>query len=188
MAKTEELVNNDSLVMRARTEASALGQLYELYYPRVYSFCVHRLFDKQAAEDVTSTVFLQVASRISTFKGRTETEFRNWIYAIAANHANAYIRKASRRKKLFAKAAASLAINNDNTDGSEETTWPMLYQAILKLKPKHQTIITLRFFEEMDFEQIGKIVNARSASVRVTLHRIIKTLRSHLQTNVDGGK
>ena len=188
MAKTEVLINNDSLVVRAHTDAEALGQLYELYYPRVYRFCVHRLFDKQAAEDVTSTVFLQVAGRISTFKGRTETEFRNWVYAIAANHANAYIRKTSRRKQLFDKAAQSLAINNDNPGSRKETTWPMLYQAILKLKPKHQTIITLRFFEEMDFEQIGKIINARSASVRVTLHRIIKELRHHLQTTVDGGK
>ncbi len=187
MAEIKQLANFDRLVIRARTDGEALGQLYEVYYPRVYRFCVHRLFDRGAAEDVTSTVFLQVSGKIRTFKGQTEAEFRNWVYAIAVNHANAYIRKASRRKKLFAKAAASLAIDNDNTDGSEETSWPMLYQAILKLKPKHQTIITLRFFEEMDFEQIGKIVNARSASVRVTLHRIIKELRSHLQTNVDGG-
>jgi len=64
----------------------------------------------------------------------------------------------------------------------------MLYQAILKLKPKHQTIITLRFFENLEFEQIGKIINAREATVRVMLHRILKKLRNHLRAIVDGEK
>ncbi|MFC1676547.1 RNA polymerase sigma factor [Planctomycetota bacterium] len=151
MAETINLANFDSLVMRARTEAEALGQLYEVYYPRVYRFCVYRLFDRGAAEDVTSTVFLQVAGRISTFKGRTEAEFRNWIYTIAANHTNAYIRKTSQRKQLFAKATASLAIDNDNPGSGEETSWPMLYQAILKLKPKHQTIIAVTYPADLLF-------------------------------------
>jgi len=66
--------------------------------------------------------------------------------------------------------------------------WPRLYQAILKLKPEHQTIVTLRFFENMDFEQIAKIMNTKEATVRVTLHRILKKLRNHLQTIADGEK
>jgi len=76
----------------------------------------------------------------------------------------------------------------DCTDCSAELDWPMLYAAILKLKPKYQTIITLRFFEKLDFEQIGKIINARPSTVRVTLHRVLKKLRNHLQTVIDGEK
>ncbi len=173
----------DDLILRARTEADALGQLYELYYERIFRFCVHRLFIKEVAEDVTSTVFLEVARRIRTFKGRTEQDFRNWLLRIAANQANAYIRKTSRRKQLLAEAASSMRTTAaESTDNSSELDWPMLYQAILKLKPEHQTIITLRFFENLEFEQIAKILNAREATVRVMLHRILTKLRNHLQT------
>ena len=185
MAKIVKRTDNDDLILRARTEAEALGQLYELYYERIFRFCVHRLFSKEAAEDVTSTVFLEVARRIRTFKGLAEVDFRNWLYAIAANQANAYIRKTSRRKQLLAEAAG--AMNAISTDCIDKLDWPRLYAAILKLKPKHQTIVTLRFFENMEFEQIGKIINARPATVRVTLHRILKKLRNHLQSIVDGG-
>jgi RNA polymerase sigma-70 factor (ECF subfamily) len=165
-------------------DADALGQLYDLYYERIYQFCVHRLFNREIAEDVTSTIFLQVARQIRGFAGRTEKDFRNWLYAIAANNAKAYIRKTSRRKQLLAEAASSVA--NSDTNCAAELDWPRLYAAILKLKPKHQTIITLRFFENMEFEQIGKIINARQATVRVMLHRILKRLRNHLQAVLNG--
>jgi RNA polymerase sigma-70 factor (ECF subfamily) len=136
---------------------------------------------------VTSSVFLNVARGIREFKGRTEQDFRSWIYAIAANQANAYIRKASRRKNLLGKAAASMASSRDaSTDDLSGLDWPALYAAILRLKPEHQTIVTLRFFEDLEFEEIGQIMNVRAATLRVTLHRILKKLRNYLQTVLDG--
>jgi len=180
MAKVIERTEDD-LVQKARTQAEALSRLYELYYERIFRFCVHRLFNKEIAEDVTSTVFLEVARGIRTFKGRTVQDFRNWLYAIAANQAYAYIRKASRRKKLLAEAAGSMTTSaTDSTDNSPD--WPRLYEAILKLKPQHQTIVTLRFFENLKYKQLAQILNVKEATVRVTLHRILNELRNQLQS------
>lgn len=185
MAKVVERTEDDDLVLKARTQADALGRLYELYYERIFRFCVHRLFNKEIAEDVTSAVFLQVARRISIFKGRTEQDFRNWLYAIAANQANAYIRKTSRRKKLLADAAGSMTASAARgTDNSPD--WPQLYTAILKLKPQHQTIVTLRFFENLQYEQIAQILNVKETTLRVTLHRILNELRKCLLNVIDG--
>jgi RNA polymerase sigma-70 factor (ECF subfamily) len=186
MAKVVERTEDDDLVLRARTQADALGLLYELYYERIFRFCVYRLFNKEIAEDVTSMVFLEVARRIRSFKGRSRQDFSNWLYAIAANQANTYIRKTSRRKKLLAEAAGSMRPGNDSTNKSFEPDWPRLYAAILKLKPEHQTIITLRFFENLQYEQISQILNIKVATLRVTLHRILERLRKHLKTVMDG--
>lgn len=189
MAEIVKQTGTDELVLKAGSVADALGQLYDLYYDRIYRFCVHRLFNKDIAEEVTSSIFLTVAGSVRNFNGKNEADFRNWLYAIAVNHTNSYIRKTSRRKKLLAEAATSVGISEtDSADSSAEPNWPMLYKAVLKLKPKHQTIVTLRFFENLDFEQIGQIVNARPATVRVTLHRILKQLRNHLQAVLGGEK
>jgi len=189
MAEAIKQKDTDELVLQARSDADALGQLYDLYYKQIFRFCVHRLFSKDIAEDITSSVFLTVADRIRGFKGQTQADFRNWLYAIAVNQTNAHIRKSSRRKKLLAEVDTSIGFSDNNsTEDSAKLNWPILYQAVLKLKPKHQTIVTLRFFENLDFEQIGRIVNARPATVRVTLHRILKQLRNHLQTILDGEK
>ena len=187
MAKLVERTEDNDLVLRAKTQAEALGRLYELYYERIFRFCVHRLFNKEIAEDVTSAVFLQVARGIRGFKGRSEQDFRNWLYAIAANQANAYIRRTSRRKKLLAEAAGSMRPTNaGSADMSFEPDWPRLYAAILKLKPQHQTIVILRFFENFSYEQVAQILDVKEATLRVTLHRIINQLRNQLQTVFDG--
>jgi len=181
MAKLVEQTEDD-LVLKARTQAEALSRLYEMYYERIFWFCVHRLFDKEIGEDVTSAVFLEVARSIRLFKGRTVQDFQNWLYAIAANQANAYIRKTSRRKELLKEAADLMATSVGSTDKSSEPDWPRLYAAILKLKPQHQTIVTLRFFENLKYEQIAQILNVKEATVRVTLHRILNELRNNLQS------
>ena len=185
MAKVDERTENDDLVLKARTQADALGRLYELYYERIFRFCVHRLFNKEIAEDVTSTVFLQVARSIGAFRGRTVKDFQSWLYAIAANQANAYIRKTSRCKKLLEEAAGSMTASTAQGTGNSPD-WPRLYTAIMKLKPQHQTIVTLRFFENIKYEQLAKILNVKEATVRVTLYRILNELRNHLRTVMDG--
>ncbi|MHC4704327.1 MAG: RNA polymerase sigma factor [Planctomycetota bacterium] len=185
MAKVVEQREDDDLVLRARSHADALGRLYEMHYEPIFRFCVHRLFMKEIAEDVTSTVFLEVARGIRSFEGRTEQDFRNWLYVIAANQANAYVRKTSRRRKLLAEAARSMQAFKSIEEPSEPD-WPRLHAAILKLKPKHQTIVTLRFFENLRYEQIAQITNVKEATLRVTLHRILNQLRSELKTVFDG--
>jgi RNA polymerase sigma-70 factor (ECF subfamily) len=108
MAKIATQTDNDDLVLRARTDAEALGRLYDLYYDQIFLFCLCRLFSREAAEDITSVVFLTVARSIAGFKGRTRSDFRNWLYRIAANHTNSHIRKTSRRKQLFEEAVRTM--------------------------------------------------------------------------------
>ncbi len=179
----------DDLVVLAKTQAAALGRLYELYYDRIFRFCVHRLFNKTTAEDVTSSVFLTVACMMRDFKGCTERDFRSWIYTIAANQANAHIRKTMRRKRLMDNVMGHRGADDEDVAGSTRSgdenwsslDWPTLYAAIQELKPEHQTILTLRFFENMDFDEIGRVVDARPATIRVTLHRTLRRLQEVLR-------
>lgn len=186
MAKTVRHIKNDDLVLRAKTDADALAELYELYYERIFRFCMHRLFYREIAEDVTSIIFLEVARKIRGFRGRTDQDFRNWVYTIAVNQTNAYIRKSLRRRRLLAKAAGSLAGSPENDDGSPKLDWPRLYAAIVKLKPQHQTIVTLRFFENLPFEQIAQILDITQSTARVTMHRVLNKLRKTLQNSFEG--
>jgi len=185
LSKTE----NDDLIHRARTDAAALGRLYDLYYNRIYRFCLCRVFSKETAEDITSMVFLAMARSISGFRGESMQDFENWIYAIAANKSNSHIRKTLRRQGLLAQAAAMMAASTDDpTDESTDPDWPVVCAAILKLKPNLQTILVLRFFENLEFEQIARIIKSKPSNVRVMLHRALKQLRQRIQTVLDGSK
>jgi RNA polymerase sigma-70 factor (ECF subfamily) len=186
MAKPVEQTGYDDLVELAKTQAAAMGRLYELYYDQIFRFCVHRLFNRATAEDVTSTVFLTVARMMRDFKGRTEQDFRAWVYTIAANQANAYIRKTSRRKRLMGTITAHWREDDQDSPEWSSLDWPTLYAAIQQLKPEHQTILTLRFFENLDYDEIGRVVEARPATIRVTLHRVLRRLHEQLRGDLGG--
>ena len=186
MAKSVEPAADDDLVVRAKSQAGAMGRLYELYYERIFRFCVHRLFNRATAEDVTSSVFLTVAGAMRRFQGRTQQDFQAWIYAIAANQANAHIRKTTRRMRLPKNVVAHRRPDEQDWPEWSAFDWPTLYAAIRQLKPEHQTILTLRFFEDLDYDEIARIVNARPGTVRVTLHRVLRRLQATLQGDLGG--
>lgn len=192
MAKPVEQTAYDDLVILAKSQAAALGRLYELYYDRIFRFCVHRLFNRSVAEDITSSVFLTVARTMREFKGRTEQDFRSWVYTIAANQANAHIRETLRHQRLMGNVVAHRRerLEADGVDGPDADAWsnldwPALYAAIRELKPEHQTLLTLRFFENMDYDEIARITGTRPATIRVTLHRILRRLQGVLRGDAD---
>jgi RNA polymerase sigma-70 factor (ECF subfamily) len=170
----------DALVRRARNDSEALGQLYELYFDRIYRYCLGRLFNKDATEDVTSTVFLKVATSIHRFKGNCERQFKAWIYRIATREINNYIRSDSRHGKLLQAAATASNMKNSSGDEHIQTDLTNFYEAIFALKPRYQAAIILRFFEGMRTDEIAEILATKPVTVRVILSRALSSLRTKL--------
>ena len=172
--------NADQLVIDAVTDVESFAQLYRAYYSRIYRFCLHRVYRNEEAEDLTAAVFLTVAKKIKMFKGNTEVDFSRWIYKIAANKANTHIAKTIRQKKLLNIHTSTLANQPKESQNEFPIDWTTLYAHILRLNQLQQTIITLRFFENMTHEQIAAIVGKKPMTVRVTLHRTLKELKDKI--------
>jgi len=188
-AETETASNIDDMVVRARTDPQALGFLYDSYYDRVFRYCLHRLFVREVAADVTSSVFLSVATHIRDFEGTTEADFRHWLYAISTRQADAWSRSTKRRDELLRAAAVSGRLkvaDEGHCEMEQAVEWSWLYGAIAKLKPKHQALITLRFFEGVPYEQIADILHSKPASLRVMTVRILDKLRRLLRKSQPG--
>jgi RNA polymerase sigma-70 factor, ECF subfamily len=168
----------------AQMDRAAFATLYDRYYPRVVKYCTRRLFDRNAAEDVTSDVFLKVASNVRIFPGKTESDFRRWLFRIATNAVNAHLRSALSRQRLLEQAAFSgnLARNDDASASSPEPfgDWAAVYQALMTLVERDQALVTLRFFAELSHEEIADILQTTPGAVRTALCRALSRLRERL--------
>ncbi len=168
----------------APMDRAAFATLYDRYYPRVVKYCTRRLFDRNAAEDVASEVFLKVASNVRSFPGKTESDFRRWLFRIATNAVNAHLRSAWRRRRLLELAASSgkLARNDDASASPLEPfrDWAAVYQALMALVERDQTLVTLRFFAELSHEEIADILQMTPGAVRTALCRALSRLRERL--------
>ncbi|RKY05883.1 MAG: hypothetical protein DRP56_08415 [Planctomycetota bacterium] len=157
-----------------------LETLYDGYYDRIYAYCVHRLFCRTVAEDVTSQIFLAAAKGIHSVSGDEQQAYVRWLYKIAVNQCNSYIRKHLRRRKLFENFQQQR--NHYQEAANSTPDWTEVYAAISQLKEVEQTVITLRFFEEMSYDAIAAIIKKRQSSVRVILHRGLKKLQKLLNS------
>ena len=172
---------DDKLVAAAAEDRDALGQLYELYHDPIYRYCRHRLFTREAAEDVVSAVFLGVAEGIRDFRGTTHGKFRCWLYSIATNKVAQYVRTSKRRRRLLEAAVACGTLSTASGDSDNgRPDWSTVYQAVWRLKPREQGIVTLRFFEGLPTNEIAEIMNCKPGTIRVALLRATRRLKDHL--------
>jgi RNA polymerase sigma-70 factor (ECF subfamily) len=171
------------LIQRACSDPDAFAKLYLLHYQDVFNYCYRRLFDRHSAEDVTSTVFFKVMRKLESFDGGT-SDFRSWLLRIATNAVNDHLRGVKRRADVVKKAVintrekSAFAIDCD-TELLEKKA--LLKQALLSLKPKYQTVITLRFFENMKLNEIAACLGKKPSTVRSWLQRANAKLRKKLE-------
>ena len=183
-------LTDDAVVRQAKTNREAFGRLYDLHYPLIFRYCSRRLLARAAAEDTTSEVFLQIARQMANFPGETLTDFRCWAYRIAANAVNAVLRKQHRQQELLEEA--TVAGRFARTELSPEAAaadaadWAEVAQALAELEPREQTVVTLRYMQGLPYEEIGRVVEAKAATVRVILSRALERLRRRLNTNPAG--
>ena len=170
------------LIRRACSDPDAFAELYLLHYTDVFYYCVRRLFDRHSAEDVTSTVFFKVMHNLGSFDGRA-TDFRSWLFRIATNSVNDHLRSTKRRADAMEKAVINTRVKSVFVIDSDEELLEkkaLLKQALLSLKPKYQTVITLRFFENMKLTEIAACLEKKPSTVRSWLQRANVKLRKKL--------
>jgi RNA polymerase sigma-70 factor (ECF subfamily) len=188
LPEPEPTDDDDALVARARSDRAAFGELFDRYYPRVLRYCFRRLGNRVWAEDVTSEVFLQVASHLPAFPGRRESDFRAWLFRIATNGVLAHVRQTLRRRSLWNAAAQSGRLPADHCDDRDadptaDADWTTISAALAELSEQEQTIVSLRFFANCSHAEIAAIVDASNGAVRTALSRALGKLRAKLSPN-----
>jgi len=184
------VADKSQIIAEARDDPVAFVQLYRKHYDQVFRYCAHRLFDRNTAEDITSQVFLKVVQNFGRFNDNGQPQFRNWLYRVATNEVNNHLRKQASRNGLFKRFGKQ---TNDGTNDPESSAeeLALLKKAIFALKPKYQTVITLRFFENLRLTEIADVLGCSPGTARSRLARALAKIRKKLTaagiTRLSGG-
>ena len=175
-----KVADDKPLLTWSRDDSTAFVRLYRSHYDEIFRYCAHRLFERTKAEDVTSEVFLKAVENFHGFKGN-EHQLRCWLYRIATNAVNNHLRKTARRNRLLKFAHEH---SNSRDAGCEEPAdkLALLKEAVFTLKPRYQTIITLRFFENLKLTEIAEVLGSSPGTVRSQLTRALARIRKVLGT------
>lgn len=171
--------NTDSLapiLAKAKLgEQAAFGEIYNLYFKKIYQFIYFRVGHKEVAEDLAEDVFLKAFTKISSIN--ESGAFSGWLYQIARNQVIDYYRQ----KKLTVNLDEientleyeSNVIDVVNLENQQKT----LLKLIKELGAEQQVVLKLKFFEDLDNTEIAEMLHKSEGAIRVIQHRGITRLQ-----------
>lgn len=164
-----------------RGEAASFGALYTTYVAPIYRFIALKVKTKQEAEDLTHEVFVSAWKNIKHYRKRGHP-FSSWLYEIARNKVIDHYRTKKNHASLEAIDPDAMGEEStilESLDISIQST--MVHQAIRRLPEEHQTIIILRFVEDLSPKEIAEVLGKSEGTIRVAQHRALHALRELLQ-------
>lgn len=176
---------DNKLVKRIKTgDKQAFDLLVRKHYQNIFSYCYRRTGDYDVAADLTQDVFMKLAEAIYNY--RLTGEFINFLFTIAVNTCNDYLRK----KKLYISeidverlGAVQHSPDIDLIQAEEHHT---LYQRLLALPDIQKDALILHYYQGLKIKDISIITGAPVSTVKSCMKQGIEKLRKIYQK--DGGK
>lgn len=143
-------------------EPWALERFFRENVAQVHALCVRMLGRADDAEDAVQAAFVRAFRALARFRG--ESSLRTWIYRIAVNECISTLR-GRRESGPIPESAA--------TDGEAGAVVAReaVAAALRRLPADHHAILVLRYWEEMDCEEIAQVLGISLSAVKMRLHR-----------------
>jgi len=184
--------DNDLVQRYLVGDEEAFYSLVGKYKNPITNFIARIIGDYDQAVDLTQETFLRVYKSIKKY--RSDYQFSTWIYRIASNLAIDELRRRKRRgmfeRRRIVQEEKDREINPeeqvaDNRRPQDEQCVDsqhrkLIQEAIQSLPPVYRTAFILNAVEEVDYDQISRILGCSLGTVKSRLHRAKSLLQKKL--------
>ncbi|MFO7723488.1 MAG: sigma-70 family RNA polymerase sigma factor [Bacteroidales bacterium] len=193
---TEKARRDMVLVIKARDngDQSAYAELMKHYRDTVYYMLLKMTNNPIDAEDLTIEAFGKAFRSLKHYS--PDFAFSTWLFKIASNNCIDYIR---RRRKISLSLDSSheledgtemyISVASNDPDPEEELIrqqkMQLMREVVEKLKPHYRKLITLRYFDELSYEELAEELDLPLGTVKAQLFRARELLYNFLKRKSD---
>jgi RNA polymerase sigma-70 factor (ECF subfamily) len=152
----------------------------ERYSSKLYWHIRRLVILHEDADDALQNTFINAWRNIDSF--RSESSIYTWLYAIATNESLALINK---KKKNAAVSLDDLV--SYFASSREGSTWfdgneaqAKLQNAILQLPEKQRIVFNLKYFDDMTYEDMSKVLNTSVGALKASFHHAVKKIKNNI--------
>jgi RNA polymerase sigma-70 factor, ECF subfamily len=176
------------LIQRAQKgDSDAFAVLVSEHQRYVYNLALRVLKNEEEALDLAQETFVRAWTALPNFRG--QSQFRTWLYRIVTNLC--YNRLPSLRRSLNELGddviaelpETGLNFSNPAHDVESRELRSYLHQAIDQLDENYRLLISLRYQNELSYEEIAVTLNLPLGTVKTGLFRAKEQLRRALETH-----
>lgn len=168
-------------------DKEGFSRLYDLYVKTIYRFVYFKVNSREEAEDLTSETFLKAWDYIS--KPENSNKIRNikaFLYQIASNLVIDFYRKKALLPLSLNSMVESMDVRDDRSLShidkfEKDVEVSELKKAFKNIPENYCDVIIWYYLEEFKISEISQILEKSEGTVRVLIHRALKSLKRELE-------
>jgi len=184
MASTER---SDAILLEQfrnpATKEAAFTAIIKKYQERLYWHIRRMVVDHDDANDVLQNAFIKVWNGLENFK--EESQLYTWLYRIGTNESLTFLEGQKKRSAVSlsdVESGLSNKIKADQHFDPNKLEW-QLQLAIQQLPEKQRLVFNLRYYDEMPYEEMSRVLETSEGALKASYHHAVKKIEDYIKNH-----
>lgn len=170
------------LMSSEKTREQGVRQMMDAYQSRLYWHIRRIVVDHDLAQDTLQDTFIKAYQNFHQFK--QDSQLYTWLYRIATNESLQQLKKSKRMQKSDEDTEHHLQnLVADNVSAEAEEIQILLQKAIQSLPEKQKLVFTMRYYDDLPYEEISKILDMSVGTLKTNYHYAKQKVEEHIKAN-----
>lgn len=158
-------------------QREAFGIIVSQYSEQLYWKIRNIVQDHDDANDILQNTFMKAWVALADFQSKSKIS--TWLYRIAVNESLDHLRR--QKNKVSADEDITVAnrlLADDYFDGDEAQA--LLQQAIAQLPDVQRTVFTLRYYDNMKYSEMSRVLSTSEGALKASYHIAVKKIHDYI--------
>lgn len=173
------------LMSSEKTREKGVRSMMDAYQSRLYWHIRRLIVDHDLAQDVLQDTFIKAYQNFHHFK--QDSQLYTWLYRIATNESLQQLNKLKKMQK--SEEGSDFHLQNlvaENVSAEADEIQILLQKAIQSLPEKQKLVFTLRYYDDLPYEEISKIVDMSVGTLKTNYHYAKQKVEDYIKLNFTG--
>ncbi len=171
------------LFRSAATKETAFTSIIRKYQEKLYWHIRRMVVEHEDANDVLQNVLIRVWNGLENF--REDSQLYTWLYRVATNECLTFLEQQKKRSSVSleqVEGGLSNKIIADKHFDPNRLEWK-LQLAIQQLPEKQRIVFTLRYYDEMPYEEMSKVLETSEGALKASYHHAVKKIEDYIRNH-----
>ena len=162
------------------TKERAFTSIIKKYQEKLYWHIRRMVIDHEDANDVLQNLFIKVWKGLENF--REDSQLYTWLYRIATNESLTFLSQQKKRSSVSlsdVETGLSNKLKSDSNFDASKLEWK-LQLGIQSLPEKQRLVFNLRYFDEMPYEEMSRILDTSEGALKASYHHAAKKIEEFI--------
>ncbi len=165
------------------TKEKAFTAIIKKYQEKLYWHIRRMVVEHEDANDVLQNMFIKVWKGLENF--REDSQLYTWLYRIATNESLTFIEQQKKRTTVSLSDEESGLTNKVKASehfDAYKLEWK-LQVAIQQLPEKQRAVFSLRYYDEMPYLEMSKVLDTSEGALKASYHHAVKKIEDFILNN-----